>query len=132
MAAEKEGPATPAEDPNNVQAWDSARLIALIRRGDDQAATEAYRRTFGTDLGRLVLVHFLAECGVGRFQGPASNEDRQYEAGRMDAAVKLMNAAGYDQASAAVMVLTDDLEGSGHERSGNFGHELGDGEFGFG
>jgi hypothetical protein len=88
-------------------AIDAVRLIDLVRRGDQVAIGQAYQLTFGNDLGRLVLAHHLAECGVGN---PLGTENLKYAAGKHDGALLLALKAGFDQASVAVAVLTDNLE----------------------
>lgn len=88
-------------------AFDAARLIAEVRRGDGEAIDRAYKATFDNALGRLVLAHHLAECGVGNRLGA---ENLKYAAGMHDAALSLALKAGFDQASIAVAVLTDNLE----------------------
>lgn len=119
-----------AEDQSEIRGFDAVRLIALVREGNEDAITEAYRRTYGSDLGRLVLAHHAAECGVGQvFGASATSEERHYVAGQHDAAIRLMSAAGYDQATAVVMVLTDQLEPRTQtdDRSDpGRGHELGE------
>ena len=87
--------------------FDHARLIADMRRGDPEAMAEAYRMTFGSDFGRLVLLDHLQKCGVGRQLG---DESLKYKAGMIDGAISLCVAAGYDQVSLAATVLTDQLE----------------------
>lgn len=92
------------EDPS---AFDAARLIADVRRGDETALAQAYKHTFGNALGRLVLAHHLVECGVGNALGA---EGLKYAAGKHDGALQLASRAGFDQAAVAVAVLTDELE----------------------
>lgn len=90
--------------------FDARKLIALVRKGEPEAIRQAYAFTFGTDLGRLVLAHHLASCGVGRLSGSGvSTDDRHYAAGQHDAALMLAEEAGYGQAALAVAVLTDEL-----------------------
>lgn len=98
--------------------FDAARLIAEMRRGDPAAIEQAYRFTFGNDLGRLVLMHHLSQAGVGSVIGPHLGDgELRYAVGRHDAAIMLANAAGYDQAAIAAAVITDTLEGNDDERS---------------
>jgi hypothetical protein len=93
--------------------FDVARLIADIRRGDEDQIAKAYRITFGNDLGRLVLAHFLVECGVGNHLGaPERATAMFYQAGRHDAALELAARAGLDQTSVSVGVMTDELQGT--------------------
>ncbi|MGH6955296.1 MAG: hypothetical protein ACREEW_01370 [Caulobacteraceae bacterium] len=93
--------------------FDAARLIADVRKGDPAALAQAYKITFGHDLGRLVLAHHMAECGVGNALGGAQSAGAlRYQAGRHDAALALASAAGFDQASIAVAVLSDTLQGT--------------------
>lgn len=95
-----EAPAPPA--------FDAARLIADLRAGDEAAVRRAYLATFGTDLGRLVLTHHMAECGVGNPLGP---KKLKYAAGMHDGALKLAAMAGFDQSAINVAVISDNLEG---------------------
>lgn len=97
--------------------FDAARLIAEVRRGEPGAIEQAYKVTFGNDLGRLVLAHHLAECGVGNALGA---EALKYKAGVHDAAISLASKAGFDQAAIAVGVLTDNLEERSDEQSSRF------------
>ncbi len=97
--------------------FDAARLIADVRRGDPEAISEAYRRTFGHEMGRLVLAHHLADCGVGSALG---HKQLKYAAGKHDAAILLASLAGFDQAALAVAVLTDNLEERSDDQSSNF------------
>lgn len=101
--------------------FDAARLIADVRRGTPEAVAEAYKMTFGHPFGRFVLAHFAAACGVG---GKLGVGDLKYHAGRHDAAVELINLAGFDQISAVVAVMTDNLEGSDDEPAYSHAEEL--------
>lgn len=92
---------------------DPRALIAAVRKGDEGALRQAYETTFGNELGRLVLAHHLSESGVG---GPLGRgEDLQYRAGMHDGALALAMKAGFDQATIATAVLTDNLEGDDNE-----------------
>jgi hypothetical protein len=119
-----------APKPQLLPGVDLPALIARLRAGDEAAVEEAYRRTFGSDMGRFVLAHHASEQGVGGlWEGPADLETSNYRHGRADAAIKLATLAGFDHASIAMMVLTERLEGSGHD--GQFGLDdgAGDGEW---
>jgi hypothetical protein len=105
-------PATPA-----LPQIDAARLIADVRRRDEKALDEAYRLTFGGELGRLVLADHLVSNGVGR---PLGREATPYDLGAHDAALFLASCAGFDEASVAVAVLTDNLEGPDYERRARY------------
>lgn len=94
--------------PAEIIPFDAEKLVADIRKGDGTALQQAYRVTFGTEMGRIVLAHHLQECGVGNALG---EKKLKYSAGRHDAALLLASKAGFDQASLAVAVLTDDLRG---------------------
>lgn len=112
--------AEPAPPP-----FDAARLIAGIRRQEPEALRQAYALTFNTEVGRIVLAHFLAECGVGQRQGTgATTEDRHYAAGRHDAAIDLAAQAGFDGAALAVAVLTDGLTEERHNAEPESDHQL--------
>ncbi|WP_217433771.1 hypothetical protein [Caulobacter sp. S45] len=96
---------------------DNARLLADLRALNPVAIAQAYRMTFGGQVGRFVLTHWMADCGVGRAQGPGvSAEDRTYLAGRHDAAIDLMSSAGFDQPSAVLATLTEQLGDMDNER----------------
>lgn len=104
--------------------FDAARLIADVRKGDPVALKQAYAVTFGNDLGRLVLAHHLAECGVGNALGVGgSTREMAYQAGRHDAALQLVTAAALDQASLVVAILTDNLEGTTDDDAFNYRSE---------
>jgi hypothetical protein len=109
-------------------ALDARALIAAVRQGDETALDRAYRLTFGHEMGRLVLAHHLAQCGVGDQLGAAN---LKYAAGKHDGALQLAAMAGFDPAAIAVGVLTGDLEESGHEEPERFAFDaLADEEFG--
>ena len=99
------------------RAFDAARLIADIRKGDPAAMDQAFKVTFGNDLGRLVLARHLADCGVGRQFNPAgwSDADLRYAVGVHDGALDLAVKAGFDQASVIAALATDTLEGETDE-----------------
>lgn len=104
-----------SEPPSAI---DAARLIAEVRRNDSDAIERAYRFVFGNDLGRLVLAHHMADCGVGNTLGETN---LKYRAGMHDGALQLALKAGFDQAAVAVAVLNDDLEERAtDERSSTF------------
>jgi hypothetical protein len=96
-------------------AIDAGYLIAHMREGDRsargrEATGRAYRDLFGSELGRVVLLHHLMACGVGRRTGcEASDAQLRYSAGMMDSAIMLANEAGYDEAALAASVLTQEL-----------------------
>jgi hypothetical protein len=93
--------------------FDAARLIADVRKGDQEALARAYKATFDHALGRLVLADFLASHGVGRPYGAgASVGELRYACGQQDAALELARRAGFDAASIAVATMTDQLEGT--------------------
>ena len=94
--------------------FDAARLIADMRKGDPIAIEEAYTRTFGNNLGRLVLAHHLAVCGVGNKIGGlgVSPGDLAYAVGRHDAAIELALAAHFDQAAVVAALASETLEGN--------------------
>jgi hypothetical protein len=122
-----EDASAPAPPPvETLPGLDVPRLIHLVRQSDPDAVQEAYRRTFGSELGRFVLAHHASLNGVGHlWEGPLSADDSNYRHGAQDAALKLALTAGFDSSAMAVMVLTERLEGSDHDDNGQFG--LGDG-----
>lgn len=113
----------PTETPELEPAatFDSARLIAEVRRGDPAAIEEAYRVTFGHALGRTVLLHALAVVGeIGKPRGPESREDANHINGRGYAVLEIARLAGFDPVAISAAGLTQLLEGAPHEHG--FGH----------
>lgn len=107
------GPA-PTAEPALV--FDTRRLIALVRLGDEEALARAYQMTFNTEVGRLVLAHHLMVCGVGNaipING-ANDQELRYLIGRHNAALDLASFAGLDQATIVVAALTGTLEENHH------------------
>ena len=109
---------------------DAELLIAQMRAGDGDRAFEArrllYRRTFSTESGRAVLADFLMSMGVGAIRGPdLSRDERTFADGQAAAALTLMNAAGFDQPTAVMLLLTEKLEGQNHD--GHDGQYTGEG-----
>ena len=98
-------------------AFDAVALIDQVRRADPGALERAYQATFAGELGRLVLAHHLAECGVGK---PIGGDDLKYRAGQHDAAIHLAAKAAVDQPTIAVAVLTDTLEENPNDQNGEF------------
>ena len=108
-------------------AFDRLALLAELRANEPTARARAYRAVFGSDLGRFVIADHLADCGVGRaFQSPATADERAYQQGAHDAALKLMTLAGFDPSSAVLMVMTGDVEG--HDDDGRSSGGRGDAE----
>jgi hypothetical protein len=103
---------------------DAAFLIAALRQGDEAARGDAYRRLYGSDLGRAVLVDMMKTAGVGRWRGTGPGaEERIYADGQHDFVVTTMGLAGFDPASAILATLTGVLEGqiNGGPGDGTFG-----------
>lgn len=104
-----------ADDEISAEApkWDRQALIAMLREGnaDRQKIVErAYQVVFADEPGRIVLLHFLQECGVGRLTGSQQTAgELRYGIGMMDAAIRLANAAGYDDAALAAALLHNEL-----------------------
>ncbi|ODT88113.1 hypothetical protein [Phenylobacterium sp. SCN 70-31] len=98
-------------------AFDGFALIARMRAGDEAALGEAYRATFGSELGRLVLADIAQMAGVGgRFGGEKTDATAlAYHQGGHDLAVDILTRAGFDQASTIAMVFTGRLEGPDYE-----------------
>jgi hypothetical protein len=102
--------------------FDSARLIADVRKGDVNAIREACRIKFGDSLGRLILLHALSDIGgVGMPRGPEPPELANHNNGRAAAMLKLAELAGFDPTAIAAAGLTQVLEGASHERE--YGHQ---------
>jgi hypothetical protein len=104
--------ATPPPEPPKPK-FDAARLIAAIREGAPnrgELLAQAHSVVFGSEMGRLVLLNFLAENGVGGIFGhEISDAQLRYQAGRHDAALELALAAGFDAVNVAAAVLTETL-----------------------
>lgn len=109
-------PDTPELEP--AVTFDSARLIAEVRRGDETAIAEAYRITFGTALGRVVLLHSLATIGlVGQPRTAETPEQSNHTNGRGFAVLEQARLAGFDHVAISAAGLTQTLEGAHYERS---------------
>lgn len=95
--------------------FDAVQLMGALRKGDPEAVAVAFRDTFDTGAGRLVLGLHLMECGVGNVIGrpDMSDAELRYRVGMHDAAVLLASRV-YDPAALAVATLTGELEGSSH------------------
>jgi hypothetical protein len=112
-------PPAPLPVPASPQ-FDSARLIADIRKGDAAAIAQAYLVVFNNELGRLVLAHHLLESGVGQIYGAAATDAQmRYGAGKTDGALELAQKAGFDPAAHAVSVMTGQLEGTTNDAAFN-------------
>lgn len=97
--------------------FDRAAVMARLRQGDTDEIARAYSRTFGSEEGRFVLAHLLAEAGVGnRFGGKGTGVEIAYHQGGHDVAIDIMERAGFDRHSAVLAAMTDHLEGQDHER----------------
>ena len=113
----------PADTPELEPAvtFDSARLIAEVRRGDEGAIAEAYRLTFGTALGRIVLLHALASIGeVGKPRMAETQEQSNHTNGRGFAVLEIARLAGFDHVAISAAGLTQALEGASYDRG--YGH----------
>ncbi len=105
---------------DDLPQFDAARLIADVRKGDEAAIKQAYALTFGHEMGRLVLAHFMTQCGVGRVAGIGDTpRHAAYAAGQHDAGLALGAMAGFDQAAIVVAQMSDNLEGNTDDRSFN-------------
>lgn len=101
-------------------AFDAAKFIADLRLGDPQALEQAYKLTFGHDMGRLVLGHFMTECGVGtQLDINCTDGELRYLVGQHNAAVALAARAGFDPPSIIARIMTDNLEGNTDDRRYN-------------
>ena len=104
--------------------FDSRRLIALVRRGDEAAIGAAYRLTFATDLGRTVLLHMLATIGeIGAPRAAETPEQSNHLNGRGFAVLKIAGLAGFDPVAVSAAGMTQALEGARHEHG--YGHDNG-------
>ena len=112
-----------------------ADRIGRLEAADVPAIERDYREVFRTEAGRRVLIHQLAEAGVGAQRGPDMTLERgRYQDGRADQALHLLNMAGFSAMSAATAVAEHVLEGQdndGHQSGGGsddgHGHGLGGG-----
>ena len=109
----------PADMPGELEparGFDSARLIAEVRRGDDAAIREAYRVTFGTALGRVVLLHSLTTIGlVGQARTAETPAESNHTNGRGYAVLTQAGLAGFDPVAIGAAGLTQTLEGASYE-----------------
>ncbi len=113
-------------DADKAAPWDRERVLAVLREGgEDREAMMgmAYAMTFGTELGRVVLMDVLERAGVGALV-PVHVTDAQlrYQVGRMNAAIELAGNAGLDQAAIAAAIIEGQLEESRHDRSSSSDH----------
>ena len=112
--------------------FDSKRLIAQVRGGDEGAIREAYRLTFGTELGRVVLLHMLATIGeIGQPRAGETPEQANHTNGRGFAVLQIAGLAGFDPVAVAAAGLTQTLEGARHEHGYGDSHD-GNPRIGFG
>lgn len=112
--------------------FDSKRLIAHVRCGDEGAIREAYRLTFGTELGRVVLLHMLATIGeIGQPRAGETPEQANHTNGRGFAVLQIAGLAGFDPVAIAAAGLTQTLEGARHEHGYGDSHD-GNPRIGFG
>lgn len=95
---------------------DGVRLLTEV--GDEALVAEAYRRTFDTPHGRIVLLDALARLGrVGTRRGrEVSPVEGRYLDGRADAVLDLAELAGFAPVAVAMAVMTQHLEGAIHEQ----------------
>jgi len=113
-----------APELETARGFDSARLIAQVRRGDETAIGEAYRQTFGTNLGRVVLLHALASIGeVGLPRAAETPAEANHKNGRGFAVLKIAGLAGFDPTAIAAAGLTQILEGADYDHG--YGHDGG-------
>lgn len=106
------------EELEPAVSFDSARLIAEVRRGNDDAIAEAYRVTFGTALGRVVLLHALATLGqIGQPRQAETPEQSNHTNGRGFVVLEMARLAGFDHVAISAAGLTQTLEGAHYERS---------------
>lgn len=96
--------------------FDSRRLIALVRSGDQAARKEAYRQVFGTTLGRQVLLDALATIGgIGMARTAETPAESNHTNGRGWAVLQLAELAGFDPVAIAAAGMTQALEGAAYE-----------------
>lgn len=109
---------TPTSPLDPAYVGDAHALLAAMRADDDEEIRRAYRRVFASPEGRLILAHQAQMAGVGSIRPPGLNSDNRAELdGQANHALRILDLAGFDAASAAVMVMTDTLEGREDERS---------------
>lgn len=105
---------TPELEP--ARGFDSARLIADVRLGDPAAIGEAYRLTFGSSLGRVVLLHALTTIGeIGAARAAENPGESNHKNGRGYAVLTMANLAGFDPVAVAAAGLTQTLEGADYD-----------------
>lgn len=109
MAEDAEIPA-PERPISELEADDLVQRLRAGAKDREVLIAHAYRVLFRSELGRVVLIDHLQECGVGRPDGPGKRgKDLQYGAGMRDAALRLAGQGGYGELSMTVMALSDHL-----------------------
>jgi hypothetical protein len=99
------------------RSFDGPRLIAGVRRGDEALIAEAYRVTFGNELGRTVLLHALGFVGrVAHPRDVMTEAQANWANGRAAAVLEIAGLAGFDPVAVAAAGLTQTLEGERHDR----------------
>lgn len=126
-------------DTSDIEALQRATIADRVARLDAAQLADIerdYREVFCTEAGRRVLVHQLAEAGVGKMRGPELTfAQGRYEDGRADQALHLLNLAGFGAMSAAMAVAEHVLEGQdngNHSSDGRDDGHHGDGRGGGG
>lgn len=98
---------------------DPLRLLALAEADDAAAVTardRAWRMTFDTPEGQLVLLDILRLGHVGELCGVQDIDQIRFRNGEHDLALKIAQSAGYTPEALMLRVLTGTLERN-HVRS---------------
>jgi hypothetical protein len=112
------------EELEPAVSFDSARLIAEVRRGNEDAIAEAYRVTYGTALGRVVLLHALATIGlIGQPRAAETQDQSNHTNGRGWAVLEMARLAGFDHVAISAAGLTQTLEGAHYDRHHHGHHD---------
>lgn len=96
---------------------DGERLLADLAAGNQEAVERAYRRVFDGQLGRLVLVHILAESGITTPRpAETDGQTRAHADGEVSCALRIARNAGFGDFSVALALTTGRMQGQDHER----------------
>ncbi|MBI1684456.1 Bbp19 family protein [Caulobacter hibisci] len=90
--------------------FDPSAAAQAVRYRDAEEMARRYRRVFGGQDGRTVLLDLLHLAGVAQIRPPGmSDGDRRHHDGRAALALEILALAGPDVVGATVGVMTADL-----------------------
>lgn len=98
--------------------FDPGRAADAVRNRDAEKMAARYRRVFGGDDGRTVLLDLMVLAKVAQ-ERPIEMTERAgaYHDGRASLALEILTLAGPDPVGAALGVMTTELEGTDDDRS---------------